>query len=560
MRLSELISNLPIQVAPTPLRSSAPDPASVRITDITEDSRTVLPGSLFVARRGEKSDGRLFIAAALKAGASAILSESPAADTAATSAVALTTDNLALVSAQLAERFYGNASSQLTLIGITGTNGKTTTAYLAHQLLNRAARRTGLIGTVCIDDGREIAAAMLTTPPAMELSRTFAIMVESGCIAAVMETSSHALHQHRTGGLAFKVAVFTNLTHDHLDYHGTMEHYAAAKAMLFERLAPDATAIVNADDPAAPRMLLNCPAQVLRCRVFRAGAPQLPADASATITRISASGMSLSLRGPWGEFDVLLPLIGTYNAMNALQATTAAFVAGVSLEDLHTGLARAVAPPGRLQPVTAAHSPIAVYVDYAHTDDALARVLAVGRDVLIEGAQGTSAPPARLHAVFGCGGDRDATKRPKMGRIAATMADRITITSDNPRTERQVAIIDAILAGVPAADRSKVFVQPDRDLAIRHAIAQMTDGDLLIIAGKGHEDYQILPDPDRPGQTIKRDFDDRLVAQGALADRDIATPPLPTGPAKLLGFELPARPAAARIISRSGALHAKGPS
>ncbi|MGQ0626496.1 MAG: UDP-N-acetylmuramoyl-L-alanyl-D-glutamate--2,6-diaminopimelate ligase [Phycisphaerales bacterium] len=525
VRLGELIHGLQATI-----RGPA-GAADTRICDLTEDSRSILPGSLFVARRGLKSDGRQFIPAALDAGAAAILADDPAL-TLPTEAPLVLTQDIELTSALIAERFYGNASRSLALAGITGTNGKTTTAYLLHQLLNRAGLRCGMIGTVCIDDGAEVAPASLTTPPAMELSRTLATMVETGCRACVMETSSHALHQRRTGALGFSIGVFTNLTHDHLDYHHTMEAYADAKALLFESLPATGHAIVNADDPAHTRMLRDTPASILRCSLD----PASKAECSAHILAHRPGGMTVAIRAPFGRFELPLPLVGAHNAMNALQAAAAAHALGLPASAIESGLARASAPPGRLEPVTRAADPFSVFVDYAHTDDALARALSALRH----------AGAARLTVVFGCGGDRDPSKRPKMGRVACELADRVIITSDNPRTEAPGAIIDQVLAGARTAkgQAAQAEVHADRARAIHAAIASAHEGEVIIIAGKGHETYQILPDPSRPGATITRHFDDREEARAALAARGIAAP-APPGAHPLRGATtLPARPRA----------------
>ncbi len=535
MRLDALISGTDVRLLQ---HGAGAIGADVRICDITEDSRTVMPGSLFIARRGEKSDGRAFVDGAIRAGAVAVLTDDPTFRPAGRPAgsapgggpggglgggpgpAVLITSDIMLACAMLAERFYGEPTAHLDLVGVTGTKGKTTTTWLIHQLLNGAGTRTGLIGTVCIDDGSEVAPAQLTTPPAMELSRTFARMLECGCKAAAMEVSSHALRQQRVAALRFRVGVFTNLTHDHLDYHKTMEAYAAAKAMLFEHLPAEArrgVAIINAMDPWAARMVRDCPARVIACAVSGVGVDDLPAntvgepECVAEILTLDAGGMDVLLRGPWGRWRLRLPLVGPHNAMNALQAAVAAMEMGLAPSEVEAALAGVSPPPGRLEPVTGAEDPFAVYVDYAHTDDSLRRVLEVARQL----------GPARVHVVFGCGGDRDRAKRPKMGGVAAALADAVIITSDNPRTEDPLSIIDQVLAGAPPDARARVTVEPDRERAIHAAIGAAGPGDIVLIAGKGHEDYQILPDG--AGGTMKRRFDDREVARAALRARGIVT-------------------------------------
>lgn len=533
MDLDTLIDGLPI------VRTSRSSSEPVRICDLTEDSRSVMPGSLFIARKGEKSDGRAFIAPAVYAGAVAVMVEQGAAErgsihlprpsTLADEPVLLVTPDIALATAHLAERFYASPTRRLALAGVTGTNGKTTITFLIHQLLNAAPRaqggaRCGLIGTVCVDDGSETAPASLTTPPALELSRTFARMVDAGCTAAAMEVSSHALHQRRAAALAFKVGVFTNLTHDHLDYHGTMEAYAEAKAMLFAMLPPateGGVAVLNADDPASAMMADAARARGADAR-WCSTDPARESDPSiawhARVLEVGPRTTRLRVRvalGPAREaWDIDLPLVGDHNAMNALQAAAAAHALGLSLGAVRDGLSRVAAPPGRLEPVTPIGAPFAVYVDYAHTDDALARVLNVARAALPRGGL--------LRCVFGCGGDRDPTKRPKMGRAAAALSDQAFITSDNPRSEDPLKIISHTVAGVAPSDRAKVTVEPDRRAAIVAAIAAAKPGDIVLIAGKGHEDYQIVAAPS--GGTVKLPFDDRAVAREALAH---APPPSP---------------------------------
>jgi len=556
MRLDELISGLPVRLA-SPADGECPD---LRVCDITEDSRTVMPGSLYIARRGEKADGRQFIPAAIAAGATAILTDDPAlqlepASRDASPVVLLIADDVPLISAYLGERFYGNPSSRLALIGVTGTNGKTTTTYIAHQILNALGVRCGLIGTVMIDDGTEVAPASMTTPPALEISRTLSRMIDAGCRAAVLEVSSHSLAQKRVAALSFDVGVFTNLTGDHLDYHGTMDAYADAKAELFSMLAPaneGGTAIVNADDPAWERMVRNCQARIWRTSTTSAAG----AECSATIRHATRFHTDVELRAPFGGsgvFEMRAPMVGPHNVMNSLQAIAAvqAVVGGgnpklgelareqaIGPEQILAELARCGAPPGRLECVTTPSNPITVYVDYAHTDDALRTVLLVLRDVM----KNDAAETGKLAVVFGCGGDRDATKRPRMGKVACDLADRIYITSDNPRTEDPLSIIDAVVSGMPARAvhdlaTGRVVIEPDRRKAILRSIREARPGDVVIIAGKGHEDYQIVlappsaspahdDDPPTRGKaTVKNFFDDRLVAGEGLALRGIKSRP-----------------------------------
>jgi UDP-N-acetylmuramoyl-L-alanyl-D-glutamate--2,6-diaminopimelate ligase len=483
------------------------EPAGVRICDVTDDSRTVVPGSLFIARAGAKHDGRAHIADAVHAGAVAVLTDR-APDHPPPRCAVLLTEDVALAAARIGERFFGEPSRRLTLVGVTGTNGKTTTAHLIYDLLNWAGVRSGLIGTVIIDDGVEIAPATLTTPASLEISRTLSMMVESGCRAAVMEVSSHALIQKRVAALHFDVGVYTNLTGDHLDYHATMERYADAKATLFAMLDESGVSVINAEDPWADRVVASTRAKRVNCRI------DAPADARANIRARSIQRTDLVLDGPWGSVAASTSLIGRHNVMNLLQALVAATSAGIDARALGPGrlaslIARLRAPPGRLEPVKS--SDLAVFVDYAHTDDALSNVLTTLVPLAHE------RPESKLWVVFGCGGDRDRTKRPRMGDVASRLADRVVITSDNPRTEDPRRIINEIYEGVDPDLRPCVRVEPERERAIHHAIESADPGDTIIIAGKGHEDYQIMPDG--TGGTVTRHFDDREVAAQAISAR-----------------------------------------
>jgi UDP-N-acetylmuramoyl-L-alanyl-D-glutamate--2,6-diaminopimelate ligase len=458
----------------------------------------------------------------------------------------LRTDDLALATAQLGERFYGEPSRKLAVLGVTGTNGKTTTTFLIHQILNALGLRAGLMGTVVIDDGTEVAPAALTTAPALEVSRTLSRMLEAGCTAAVLEVSSHALHQRRVGAITFAGATFTNLTGDHLDYHKSMEEYAAAKAMLFEFLSPQGCAIVNAADPAHERMLRDCGARTLRCLPTANASAKSPApgmgECRAVIRAMGHSHTDVTFHGPWGGegsggsggVEIRLPLVGAFNVTNALQAAAMIHMCfggkgegWLSFADIAAELAKVKAPPGRLEPVTAPGAEITVFVDYAHSDDALKTVLATMREAMSGAAGrkqesgGGEGDAGELWVVFGCGGDRDKAKRSRMGAVAAKLADYIIVTSDNPRTEEPRTIIGEIIDGVPAESQPRVRIEPDREAAIQMAIRTAPPGSIIVIAGKGHEDYQILPDPAKPGQTITRHFDDREVAREALAKRGV---------------------------------------
>lgn len=510
------------------------------VAGVTDDSREVRPGFLFIARPGAARDGAEFLADAIRAGATAALAPRGGAPIAGAphGFVTLRADDAADAGARLIERFAGDPSSKLAVVGVTGTNGKTTTCFLTHALLEAAGLHPALITTVALDDGTKREKAVMTTPGAGAISALLARAVANRCASAVVETSSHALDQRRVAGLRYRVGVFTNLSGDHLDYHKTMVAYADAKARLFERLpnaADGGVAIVNADDPWSIRMLRDCPARVVACSTGGGGLRDIGPGATralATIRATTMRGMDASLTGPWGAIDVRIPLVGAHNAMNALQAAAAAHALGATAEAIARGLAHAPSPPGRLEPVRPRYAgasgvsgggepfdaPFAVFVDYAHTDDALRRALSAMRPLV--------GPGGRLLCAFGAGGDKDRTKRPRMGLAVAQLADVPIVTSDNPRTEEPDAIIEMILAGMDAAQRSRAVVQPDRERAIREAIASAREGDILVIAGKGHEDYQILPDGN--GGTFRRDFDDRLIARAALEERFAGAARAPT--------------------------------
>ena len=464
------------------------------------DSRKVAPGELFVAIPGLKQDGRRFIADALGRGAAAVVFDGP--DVLAgseTGRVLVPSAREAL--ARLADAFFGHPSRALTVVGITGTNGKTTTSILVDALLRTRGGPTGLIGTIEYRIGEERLPASQTTPEALELQSLLARMVERGVAGVAMEVSSHALALHRADGIELDVAVFTNLTQDHLDFHVTLDAYRDAKARLFRLLAAGAkarrTAVVNADDPAGAAMVAGLdlptltfglgPAAAIRAREYRSG----------------MDGIHMDVDTPSGSLEIASPLVGEHNVMNLLGAIGVGLALGMDRAVIAGALAGVSAAPGRFERVEAGQ-PFLVVVDYAHTPDALERVLATARKLLTGGG--------RLAAVFGCGGDRDRGKRPIMGAIAARLADRAWVTSDNPRSERPEAIVAEIVAGIPEADRDRHVAEPDRRAAIRAALTWAEQGDVVVIAGKGHEPYQIIGAEVLP-------FDDRAEARAVLEER-----------------------------------------
>ena len=506
VRLDELISNT------TGMRLARGD-AGVRVCDVTEDSRTVVPGSLFIARPGTRDDGRRYAVDAVRAGASVVLTNAEIDSLPAHVAVLLAED-VAAAGADVAERFYGNPSRDLVLVGVTGTNGKTTVAHLTQRILAALGAPTGLISTVCIDDGCEVGPAEMTTPPAVELSRTLAVMRDAGRRAAVMEASSHALDQKRTDGLAFDVAVFTNLTGDHQDYHKTMDAYAAAKRRLFNRLPADGVRVVNIDDPAAESIAGPLAAGVVTCTAR--GADGATWRVRANVDRPDAP--LLEIAGPDVTASARVQLVGAHNSMNTLEAVAAAMAVidklGVDRAEaimrLPHALTLLVPPMGRLEPVHAKTDDVRVFVDFGHTDDALRRTLEAARTLV--------SPGASLWAVYGAGGEKDRGKRPRMGAVGVQLADRVVLTSDNPRREPPNAIIDELLAGVSAAERAKVLVHADRAVAIETAIAEASPGDVIVIAGKGHERVQEIASADG-ASIVEIPFVDQQVARDALGRR-----------------------------------------
>jgi UDP-N-acetylmuramoyl-L-alanyl-D-glutamate--2,6-diaminopimelate ligase len=472
-------------------------PAQIR--GIADDSRLVHAGDCFVAVPGFRADARRFVAQAVDRGAGLIVTEGETPPTPDVTTVLVPSARVAL--GRLADAYYGHPSRDLTLVGITGTNGKTTTSYLVEALLQAQGYRTGVIGTIQYVLGDERRPAGQTTPEALALQSMLARMRDQGIRGVAMEVSSHALALARVDELTFDVAMFTNLTQDHLDFHGTFEAYRAAKRHLFELLAsspkPHRTAVVNADDPSGPAMTRDLPLTVL---TFGLGER---ADVRALHHDSTLAGIRLTARTPRGRLELTSPLIGEHNMMNLLGAVAAGIALGVDDGAVVRALGAVGTVPGRFEQVRAGQ-PFLVVVDYAHTPDALERVLATARKL-------TS---GRLGVVFGCGGDRDRGKRPIMGEIAARLADRVWVTSDNPRSEPPTAILDDILAGVRrvGSGEARSVADADRRAAIAGALGWAQADDTVVIAGKGHETYQIIGADVLP-------FDDRDVARAILTGR-----------------------------------------
>jgi UDP-N-acetylmuramoyl-L-alanyl-D-glutamate--2,6-diaminopimelate ligase len=499
---------------------SAADPA---ITSVVEDSRQAGPGACFVAVRGTKVDGHDYIASAVDAGAAAVICERPVSVRRDVPLLQLPSTRGA--AGRLACALHGLDSAlhdkRLQLVGITGTNGKSTFCYLLQAIFRAAGCRAAMLGTVQYDlISRQIEASM-TTPPAPELVVYLAEALQAGATHAVMEVSSHALDQGRCDGLRFAVGVFSNLTGDHLDYHGDMDSYLRAKKRLFDGLGPDAVAAVNRDDPACDGMIADCRAAIVRYGISGAASgggksalPPAACEISACILEVSAAGSRFELivqPGPEAgraglpkreqRSEVFTPLIGNHNVHNCLAAVSAGIGVGLPLETIVRGLAAVTFVPGRLQRVAVpaernGKARVSVFVDYAHTDDALINVLSSLKPFANDG---------RLIVLFGCGGDRDRTKRPRMAQAVAKWADCILLTSDNPRTEDPMQIIGDALSGFAPDDLPRVQVEPDRRKAIVAAIDMACGGDVVLLAGKGHETYQQIGDERFP-------FDDGAVA------------------------------------------------
>jgi UDP-N-acetylmuramoyl-L-alanyl-D-glutamate--2,6-diaminopimelate ligase len=478
------------------------DPA---LTGVEYDSRHVVAGSVFVAMRGGTTDGNRFITTAIAKGAAAIVTDSPeayaslAASHPATPRLLAAHGRTAL--AQLASAFFAHPEKQLHAVGVTGTNGKTTTAFLTEALLNAAQRSTILIGTIEYHVAGDIRPSAHTTPESRDLFELMADGVSRGATELVMEVSSHALDQGRVAEVPFDVAIFTNLTRDHLDYHGTMGAYFAAKKLLFDGFRYDAprVAVLNADDPHTPELAqaaIAAGAQV----VTYALSPNDVADWRASDIQLTPSGARFTLASPHGSAQLTSSLAGEVNVLNLLAALAAAHARGIAFDSLIAAVPLLRPVPGRFEPVQAGQ-PFTVIVDYAHTDDALRNLTALAR-------QSVAATAGRVITLFGCGGDRDRTKRPKMGQAAGEGSDFVIVTSDNPRSESPEAIIAEILPGIDATG-TPYAVEPDRALAIALAIGQAQPGDVVLIAGKGHEKQQTLATGAIP-------FDDAQVALSAL--------------------------------------------
>ncbi len=481
-------------------------PSEADISGLFYDSRQVVPGGAFFALRGAATDGHRYIDQALEKGAGTVVfeEERPLPE----GVTGLLVEDSRRAMALAAAVYYGNPTADMTVVGVTGTNGKTTVSYLVESLLRAAGKRPAVLGTVNYRFGGQVLPSLHTTPESVELLRTIAEFRRAGADALVLEVSSHALEQHRVDGIRFDVAVFTNLTPEHLDYHGDLESYFASKRRLFFDLGENGPrrAVINVDDPCGKKLSGQLK-DVLTCGLSPEAAIR-PLQNS-----LSLNGIEARVSSPAGEFDLRSALLGEFNLHNLLCAAGTGLALGIAPATIAAGLGQAPPPPGRLEPVANDRGAL-VLVDYAHTGDALEKVLST-----LQGLR-----PRRLITVFGCGGDRDRTKRPVMGEVAARRSDLVVLTSDNPRSEDPQAIIADVRPGLDkvfcrgmspeeAADRSAqgYVVVPGRREAIRFAAGLLQAGDLLLVAGKGHEDYQIIG-------SQRFHFDDREELRRALQE------------------------------------------
>ncbi len=473
------------------------------ITGIEYDSRRVKHGAVFVAMKGGTTDGNRFVDKALAAGALGIITDSsPTFDHLLVynpEIPVLEVEHGRRALAEASAAFFGHPEKALAATAITGTNGKTTTAYLTEQLFNIAARKTVLVGTIEYHVAGEVRPSLHTTPEPRDLFELMHEGVQRGATELVTEVSSHALDQGRSYGIPFDVAVFTNLTRDHLDYHGTMEKYFAAKRLLFDgtRYPAPRVAILNEHDPHTRRLAAAARRAGAEVRTYGIG-PETSADFRATGFTLTPAGVTLTLETPAGSATVQSHLAGEVNILNLLAAFTAAHARGIEFSSLISFAPLLKPVPGRFQPVDAGQ-PFTVIVDYAHTDDALRNLTSLARQMT---------PHGKIVTLFGCGGDRDRTKRPKMGFAAGEGSDFVVATSDNPRSEDPRAILAEIEPGLLQSE-ARYTVEPDRTAAIHLALAEAKPGDTVLIAGKGHEKEQILADRTIP-------FDDADVALSAL--------------------------------------------
>jgi|SRR5579862_95450 len=467
----------------------------IEITGISANSKLVAPGNLFIAKKGLTRDGAQFIPDAVSSGAVAVVTDMY--NPFYSHIVQILSEDILAAEALIAQEYYGHASSRLCLVGVTGTNGKTTTSYLIKHLFDQMHFPCGLIGTIEWIVGNHYFPSTLTTSDVITNNKLFHEMLSEGCKGCVMEVSSHALEQQRVRSIEFDIAVFTNLTQDHLDYHQTMEAYADAKSLLFSSLHDrekfySKQAIINVDSPFASRMIKQCPAPIMTYGI------DSPCDLKASDMHLTPSGMQCMIHYQNTSYPFKSRLIGRFNVYNLLAAIGVAIARSYPLERILDALSSFHTVQGRLERVENKQG-LHIFVDYAHTDDALVNVLKTLREIAKK----------RIITVFGCGGNRDQTKRPKMAAATESLSDLIIVTSDNPRSEDPMDIIAQILPGFTRLEKVHVIV--DREEAIRTAVALCTPDDILLIAGKGHETYQIFSHG-----TVA--FDDRKIARDACCE------------------------------------------
>jgi UDP-N-acetylmuramoyl-L-alanyl-D-glutamate--2,6-diaminopimelate ligase len=479
-------------------------PRDVEISDLTQDGRAVRPGSAFLAVRGSAAHGLDYAAQAVANGARAVLWE-PARDVQLpdlpSDIVVAPVPELRRHASLIADRFFGSPSQHLAIAGVTGTNGKTTCAYLLAQALEAGGRPAAYMGTIGTGRAHSLKPSSLTTGDAVTAQRTLAALRADGAVSVAMEVSSHALDQHRVGAVRFRTAAFTNLTRDHLDYHGTMERYGAAKASLFSR-DELVSRVINVDDAFGRQLALDPQGKgrlITTSRGHQSHTRSAAAFVRAMHVDLSVRGITLEFDSSWGTGALACPLVGDFNVDNLLTVTAVLLDWGMSIDAAVAALAKVKAPPGRMETFGGESAPCAV-VDYAHTPDGLEKALAAAR----------AHCKGRLAVVFGCGGDRDPGKRPQMGLLAANLADDLVITDDNPRTESAEKIARDIAAGIPAGKPFRI--EHDRGRAIRETLLAAANEDVIVIAGKGHEDYQVVGLERRP-------FSDQAVVREALAAR-----------------------------------------
>jgi UDP-N-acetylmuramoyl-L-alanyl-D-glutamate--2,6-diaminopimelate ligase len=489
MNLDELVSCLPFYQTNKSIDN-------IEVTNIVMDSRKVVSGNLFVCIAGYTVDGHDFVKQAEQKGAVAIVAEKPVDSKLPTIYVADSHRALSM----LAVKFFENPTSKLPLIGVTGTNGKTTVTYLLEAIFQLAGRKTGVIGTIHMKIGEKTYPVVNTTPDALMLQQSFKHMVDEGVDQAIMEVSSHALVQGRAHGCDYDMAIFTNLSQDHLDFHKDMDEYLRAKSLLFAQLGNNYTeeklkfAIINEDETASKVLKESTAQHVITYGINK------PSQVTATNIKLGAKGIHFQLQTPVGNIHIKSKLMGKFNVYNMLAASAAAIATNIPLSVIQTAFEQIGGVNGRFEPVNEGQ-PFAVIVDYAHTPDSLENVLQTVKEFATE----------RVFVVVGCGGDRDRTKRPIMAKIAVEYADKAILTSDNPRTEDPQAILDDMISGLSQDSTYEVIV--DRKEAIYEAVHQAAPGDIIVIAGKGHETYQQI------GHT-KHDFDDRKVAREAILAKE----------------------------------------